>query len=479
MVITRTGSNIPSANVSQNRTYVDGRVTENLHEVGAITEDARDLFQRTDGVLANNPVDGRVQIDEMLHMETANQQAALFPDEQQLLPQLWRFMEWRPGDAAGSMPALPGPLAINEQLTLPTGIDFGAQFPIADLPQPLQRSAQRVQLVANGDANATTISINDITDVEQNPARFTANDLRQLGQAKTAIENALRAQAQPNLSAVVQVPQLGLQTFTIPNTGSATVAVEVDTKLTETRHSSYSSTYRQNEIRSSLQLHRESNLSVDLPADHKAIFINTQDASEVVVDAGKSNPRLPAGDYRMEVWHDGDRVDNIDVTIPEVPKTETLRMNDFVGWDLQDQSGQPLDRSVLAYTTNHRTRGGSQSATFGYNVPQPPNVDVARAQAMQLPTIPLPPGSYEVDMQQYGNAQVHVVNPNVILMEVEGTTHRLQPRMTSSGYWFEANSSNRRIAFDIRDREAVVADRTGGRDRNYVQTKVTNANRVA
>lgn len=477
MVITRTGSNIPSPNVSQNRTYVDGRVTENLHEVGAITEDARDLFQRTDGVLANNPVDGRVQIDEMLHMETANQQAALFPDEQQLLPQLWRFMEWRPGDAAGSLPNLPAPLAINEQLTLPTGIDFGAQFPIANLPQPLQRAAQRVQLVANGDANATTISINDIADVEQNPARFTARDLQQLGQARTAIENALRAQAQPNLSAVVQVPALGVQNFTIPNTGSATIGVEVKTELTETRQQRFVSAYRQHEVRSSMQLSRQAGLSVELPADHKAIFINVQTASEVLVDAGKSNPHLPAGDYRMEVWHDGNRVDNIDVTIPSVPTSERIDMSAFVGWELQDTNGQSLDRSVLSFSNNHRSN--SASASFGFNVPQPPNVDVARANALTLPTIPLTPGTYEVDMQQYGNAQVHVVNANVVLMEVEGTTHRLQPRMTSSGYWFEANTNDRRIAFNIRDRKAVVASRIGGRDRDYVQTNVTDANRVA
>ena len=65
----RPGHGIPSPNIDTSRDYIDGRLTRNLAAVGAITPEDADLFERADRVIANRPVDGRVQVDELVRME--------------------------------------------------------------------------------------------------------------------------------------------------------------------------------------------------------------------------------------------------------------------------------------------------------------------------------------------------------------------------------------------------------------------------
>jgi hypothetical protein len=171
-VITRVSGSTTGSNYADgSKTYLSVRTIVTLARVGALNGVLHDVALRADGIIANQPADGRVSLKELVRLEEPTIFGTLFPEEKAALPKIWELMETT-SSGATALPAvgpLPAVAALDQSqpagtLTEPTELD------IASLPGDLQAIARRVQLSLNADGNASTIALADLTAALASPA---------------------------------------------------------------------------------------------------------------------------------------------------------------------------------------------------------------------------------------------------------------------------------------------------------------------
>lgn len=482
MLTLRPGNQIQSPNVDPNRTYANRNI-ENLARLGALGVGEGDLLNRVDGVIDNRPVDGKVDIDEMVRMEQGAYQAALFPDEQRVLPGLWRHMQW---DPVAPAPALPAQVRLQDQIQervgLPAGLDFAQNFDINLLSQGVQRSARRVQLVLNGDGNAQTIAIPDVDAAVAAPGRFTAQDVEDFKKIRDELA-ALVRQAQAQLRAELDVPTPGITRTVLPHAGRTQVRLVADTQLQETR--SLTRNQPSNGMQVSLQAIRKSGLEVEVPANMQALLIDTRTGTEQLFEPGIAAAQLAEGTYRVELWQNGARVESSEVNVPAVT-TERVDLTKYLGFDLTT-NGQPLNRNVTFAAVNQALYGAAQitdSARWSWETqPQaaPAGVDAHVLARLKPPAVNLQPGRYETALGAHGQVQLDVFPSGVLRVSVGGRKINLVPINLDRTVKFsnpDMAQAQKRVIFDPVKNELTMAEYVN-RDYGYVSAVLTAAQRIA
>lgn len=423
------GSTIASPNVQTNRQYVDGRQIENLVKVGALTADEAALLKRVDGVIANRPPDGRPAIDEMVKLEQPDFRDTLFPQEQALQPTLWRKLEWEPAAAPAVRPTLVSLQAqISDQSVAPGTVNRALASPIAALPPDVQLTARRVQLVLNSDTDAATIALVDLDQAMASPERFTPAEVEDF---HTISEELLKLQpSQPQ--AVLAVPMPGESRIPFVAGGLA-FAIKQRTSLSEYRTMEGSG----NGFYVQLDAFRSSSLEVVVALGDRAILINTETGAEMLLEAGTHKLDDLSGNFRSELWRNGNRVEVADVVLP-VLGNEQVQLWQYADHELR-ANGVALPKRLLDANVGYRSyqnagyQGGEHvySAQWTYDPAQPPMLDpqkVELAKVVASPAIRLPPGRYSVD-----GVTLDLYSQGVVKAEYQNVWYRLQHSKLNGG----------------------------------------------
>ncbi|MBN2358129.1 MAG: hypothetical protein JXR83_01665 [Deltaproteobacteria bacterium] len=388
------GNNITSANVDANKNYIDGRDIANLKEVGAINDAQTGVLERADGIIAALPANGQADVDELVRLEDPNYAATLFPDERAVQPGLWKTLEWSDVAAAAEMAPF-APLAERDLTSSPQMLDYNKQFAIADLPADVQKTAKRVQLVLNSDSNATTINLPDLERAMEpaSAARFKPDEIEQMKKTVAFIRAEVRKTA-PAMTARIEVPKPGVETQDIPYSGSVQFKLTTNTKLVETADATYSN-YRTSTSNRQLNLERSRTVTITPPPGKQVMLINMDTGKETLVKTSQQfAPGALNGKYRVEVWSQGQRVENGEVSIPS-SQVERLAMSNRLGFSFVDPSGNALLRTQIPMPSDNR-RGSSSYYTYQQRFEYQPT-SAPPAPITTSPYGSLKPGVYKID----------------------------------------------------------------------------------
>ncbi|MCB9652700.1 MAG: hypothetical protein H6729_01020 [Deltaproteobacteria bacterium] len=443
------GHQINSPNVDSGRQYISGRNIDLLGAVG-IPANEVELMRRADGT-SERP-DGNVSTTELKRMEKPEFAATLFPEELGAQAGLWKRLEWNNVSAAPRAPKIASLASMVKDVTPEAvSLDFGRQYAIADLPESLRRTAERVQLVLNGDANAGTISLADIAATEHRPVRFSTDDRADLAQIAKVLGEAIRAQPS-NIEAKVQIPALGVNTIDLTHSGQVDLKLQSNTTLREERIEG---------TQPKIELDRQWSLLSTVPSGHKALLIRTRSGQGVVLEEGThARPALLAGGtYRVELWRDGERVESSDVEIP-FAWSRPEQLSRFAGYTFETAEGETLARNVTSAT---RLPDGRYAAQFSYDrLAQPAEGVTAPFALTQVASsaISLPSGRYEVPLglRDLSPAVVDVFGEQrAIRVKLgNGETYNLTPQDYQSKKWFELSGQPIHLSFRPETNKLIV-----------------------
>jgi hypothetical protein len=93
IIARRPGSAIRSRYANASALYFSARRIDTLAQVGGLAGPALAVARRADGVIANQPSDGRVAIDELFKLEQPGFINRLFPEERAALGTIWTLMQ--------------------------------------------------------------------------------------------------------------------------------------------------------------------------------------------------------------------------------------------------------------------------------------------------------------------------------------------------------------------------------------------------
>ena len=107
-------------------TYLTARTIDALARVGALDPEMTTVVTRADGIIANQPADGRFSIEELLQLEAPGFIATLYPGERGELPAVWSLLETtNAAPKALSFPPAPTTVAVDGSkgtLARPSGL---------------------------------------------------------------------------------------------------------------------------------------------------------------------------------------------------------------------------------------------------------------------------------------------------------------------------------------------------------------------
>lgn len=432
------GSTIPSQYVSANKDYLTGRWIQSLAEVGALAADDLDLARRADGIIANLPANGRIEAAELARMENPQIFATLFPNEQAALPHLWPLLE------APSGPAMPVPvpgadLTITDQSTPPGGLMPPAAIAIASLDASWQQVARRVQLVFNGDGDASTIRTADIQSVLADPQAFTPAEVELL----KAILAEFHKRATSFEEAKVAVPEPGLTTKHTP-LGMMALDFSSQIAIREGRYwqsSPSSSGWGNNlSVGASMQVVATSSGALAAPAGAKMILVSLSDAD--VADSVFAGPQsqlasLPVGDFLLERYDSmGVRQESFLLAIPGFTAGDRqANASRFVDYKLVTAAGTPLVKNAVVGQVS--SDGRIFRAEFLHELAPNvvPGVDARAISRTETPWTTLPSGRYEV-MLNNTKVTLDLYPQRVAIGSVGGGSGRLSmhPILTQTPY---------------------------------------------
>jgi hypothetical protein len=194
----RDGSTIQSPSVNPAKRYWGTRSIERLKRLGYLNAMEASVAARADGILANSPPNASIGVDELAVLESPEHSSSLFPDEKAVIPKLWKILEINDAPDVGSQ---------NASLT-PTIVE---NLPTAETKIPTtSRTAQRIQLTCDSDADPATLTSADIECAYADRNSYTPTEVAELRQLVTAIANAA---AQPTHSMTVPAATTGASLF--------------------------------------------------------------------------------------------------------------------------------------------------------------------------------------------------------------------------------------------------------------------------
>ena len=408
------GSDIPSAFVDPNKSYMIKRTIANLSTVGALDTDETSLAKRVDGIIANMPADGAMHLAELVRMENPTIHQSLFPGEQAALPKLWKMME-----APDSNDTVYGPkdnFGVLDSSTQPAAAVPPASLAISTLSTDLQAPAQRLENLYNSDSDASTVTLADLAMGVANPGAFTQAEVTAFG----TIQAVFRDKAVAVSTAQLDVSP-GPGAFTHDATlGPASFHMTGNTAFDELRNLNGSS------LTTSLTATQTISTTAALPMGAQVLVLDQDSGAETVFGTGNV-PGLTRGEYIFEVWQNGQRSFATNADLPAMATTSQIPMSDKLDYTLVSGLA-PLVKNVASATATYQNYYGYTYAVhFTYDktaMPLPPMASTQAVQVTASPAITIPVGRYSFPQS---NAQFFVFANNVAWFSYGSQQYRLLP----------------------------------------------------
>ncbi len=339
------GIDIPSSRVDAARSYASRRSIEWLAWSGALDSVARQVAERADGVMANQPADGYIDLAELVSLEQPEFFNLLFAEEKARLPVLFQRLEVPTTPRVDlRFPELAA-LTVENRFVPPGGPPPPPLIRIATLAAERQPAASRAQLVFNSDTDASTISIADLDAVVDNPDAFTPQELDHFD----AIRNEFQARATSNAVARIGVmtPGTTVETRTVGGlTVTRTVTIEhVENRTMDAFYGTYWTGY----------VHSNRNVTCTLGSTTAGMVLlvdETTGQERGLQLQPSALAEAPAGNYLLEQWQNGVRLGATHGQIStwggaQQPQA-SLYLGDYLDTELETMDGQPLVRNVVS-----------------------------------------------------------------------------------------------------------------------------------
>lgn len=457
------GSTLGSAYAKPNATYLTVRTVSLLESVDALDQDVSSLAGRVDGIIANQPADGRVSVQELVKIEQPGFIETLFPAEKAALPRLWELLETTaaaPKNPAG-LAALPA--VAPQDTSTPAGtLTFPTTLAIADLPERLKVAAQRVQLTNDSDNDDATISVADLEAAIATPGPYTPDEVQKFHE----IIELFTAHATSSISSRAKVPAPFAKSKTLSALGSAKLRVDDSLALRETRSLSIS---YDGATRVTLEGVLQRSLHLDAAPGEQVIAISEESENERLI-AGQVDG-LDAGVTTFEVWAAGKRksIHRVKFTSGVKSVSDRIDLSKWIDHALSAGSA-PLFKNVLTATTTHNSwynqhYGSSSStsyyATYEYGLAALPTPAGADATALATLATPLgvTAGRYEVTAGSAGTVRIDVSPTGVVDVTrlATGATIRAYVHNWSEGPKFHASFPDRfRVLLNGKTRQLTI-----------------------
>jgi hypothetical protein len=394
------GSDIPSQYVSANKYYMISRSIEILTKVGALDQAQTDLAKRVDGIIANMPANGSMQLAELVRMEDPSIFGSLFPAEKTALPKLWKLAE--APDSNTLVAGQRDSFGMVDSSLPPAAAVPPANLAINTLATPeLQTAATRLQNVYNSDNSATTVTLADLAQGVANPASFTPAEITAFGTIQAVFREKAVAQSTSEL-----VLSPGPGEFTKDETlGPVQLHITSTTKIEEDRNA-YST-----QMTISMSATQTIVTTADLPQNAFAVALS-YGGSESVFSTG-AVPAIGAGDFIFEVWQNGNRTFATNADLPITSSTESIQLIDKLDYKLMSGLA-PLVRNLTEATQAHNSSYNTFHTHYTYDkaaLPPPAMVAATAVSATETPTVTIPVGRYSFPQSQ----STFYVYPNNVL----------------------------------------------------------------
>jgi hypothetical protein len=398
------GSTLGSAYAKGNATYLSVRSISTLAEVGALDDRVMNgLASRVDGIIANQPSDGRISVQELLKMEKPGFIETLFPEEKAALPKIWALLETTAAAPTSSAAVAALPKLEAEDVSIAAGtLAQPSVLNVVDLPAGLQLAASRIELSHNSDNDPATITLTDVDGALANTGPYTPDEVEQFD----AIAAVFKEKSVSSISSRVKVPAPFATSKTVAALGS-TAKLRVDDKLeiTESRSLWFSQlSYPEGQTNIDIRAHRTRQLTVEKGVNDKVVVIFEGTEREAVLDGNIA--ALDAGTATFEVWSGGARTATKRVKLAALASSDdSLDLSAYADYAFF-VGNTPLVKNVATATSRSvYNTGTSWGAEFVYGTaPAAPTgpVDNATLKQVATPTT-LMAGRYEA---KFGNTNV-------------------------------------------------------------------------
>lgn len=438
------GSDIPSQYVSANKKYLTSRQLDSLEQVHAFTGTMEAVAMRADGIVANHPANGRLDAGELAKLETGEIAASLFPEEKSALPKLWKLLE-APSGTAVSMANIAPDLKPIEHRVEPSGVVAPASVAISSLATEWQTLAKRVELLANGDGNASTIQVADVDHVLANPGPFTPAEIEQLKLIKLDI----LARGTSAVVAELIVPRPG-HTTASGMIGSIAVDFNADISIREERYLSQGHAYGASPwLSTNLYFDWTANGTLHTQPGDWLILLDLDTGKETVLSGSDIEIPEVAGSVVIERYIAGQRQETTLVAFPAFsPGNHAGDYNyaeEFLDYDLVLADHTRLVKNVTSTSWSYSSFGDDNerwNAIYHWDLdakPLPPADDhqadvLAR---VETPTLLLPPGRYAQPLGNGQTAYLDIYGPGVFFGRVGNQSHHLTPGYQQWGWGFD------------------------------------------
>ncbi len=475
------GSTLSSAYAKPTATYLSVRNLSTLEQVGALSDQTVGaIAHRVDGIIANQPADGRVSIQELLKIESPGFIETLFPEEKAALPKVWALLETTakaPKNTA-SIAKLPD-MAVTD-LSKPAGtLSQPTVLQVSELPAALQAAARRIQLTHDVDGSDDTITLADVNGALANQGPYTPDEVSKFQQ----IAAIFVGRAKSSIVTRAQVPAPFAKTSTLSAIGATTKLIVSDSlSYRETRSVWFSNpSYPEGATRVSFEATLSRNVTVEANPGDKLVAIYEDTERDELMSGNTGN--LNAGVVTFEVWSNGARKTIERVKFAKAVNWTELKVDMSAFADFDFVAGNaPLHKNVVkASSRGVYNAGTSWDAEFTYGTTQTPMPAGADATALMRVSTPtnITAGRYEVDAGSAGKVRIDVSPSGVVDVTrlKTGATMRAPLHTWREGIHFHAhfpdrfrvmiNSSNStvRIFFDgqsvLTEKPLRAEDRTG------------------
>lgn len=405
------GSSLGSAYAKPGATYLSVRNIELLESVGALTEDMTRLAARVDGIIANQPADGRVSVQELLRMEQPGFIDTLFPTEKAALPKLWELLETTNDAPMNTSPiaALPGAIHPQDQSTPAGTLTLPGSLSMSEIPSNLLRAAQRIELTYDSDNDDNTITLADVNNAIATPGPYTPAEIAQFEE----VARLFTEHAKSSISMRVDMPVPFVASKTLSSLGpSARLKIEDSLAIRETRSLSLGIRYVEGATRVTLQGLVDRKLSIETGPTEKVVAIFEDSEREQILNKSPIS-KVEAGVATFEVWSNGQRTAMTRVRFASELETTHQRVDlgPWVDYEMT-AGGSPLFKNVL--TTSQRadySQHENYLAEYEYattSQPAPADTNSRVLTKLATPTRHVVPGRYEVTVASVGTVRIDV-----------------------------------------------------------------------
>ena len=407
------GSSISSPNAKAGKTYLTVRRIDSLQAVGALEGVAGTLAARVDGIIANQPADGRFSIQELLQIEKPGFIETLFPEEKVALSKLWQLLETTNANPSVVAGGTQTPFAAVD-ISVGPGLIKPVNIAIPSLPIGLQESARRLELTHDADATPSTVMEADLAAAIATPGPYTLAEIEQFRQ----VQILFLERAGTTLAAKVNVPLPLVSAVTMQTWGSAKLVLTQSVAYTETRtkNARRFSGNRDAAVTVSVEAHRVYKPEIQLGPNQKLLVIDETTEAERTSDTAPLD--FPAGGtVTVEIWSGGVRLGSHRAKLPALPfKDERIDLSSYADYQFV-AGGNALSRNVVSAAVRYDNGFAASSAHFVYEVastPIPPGADASALTTLSTPTGNVHAGRYEITVPSVGACQVDLYPEGVV-----------------------------------------------------------------